>query len=454
MTINHPLAFKKLIRKTIIMEKKSIKALAQPALKVAGLFGTVGGFVADVLSPIGPFVLYLLYLSIFILIISLLITTVISKEKKELFKSISITAFFFSLIFGVFGQVNKGHKNGYLGENIGIISQFQSSLSLIDEKLENISTQVADVDEKIGGIDTKLDEGFINLANLIETSNPIENPSTPKDYILNAYLFKNGGDLQKSENSFLKFFELTGKYHIDVMYDFIKVIENNKGYNYVKVFFETNDSEDKVFNMYKLIFSKKSKDLSLLEKIKTSKLDQNLIDFAVVYLTNDVDFYMKIVSSDLLKNYTFPIENIFHIIRLKENGISELGDVILNKSRFNDLIAQGYGASASGRSLLEFYFTAIDISLNGMMSSGIKTIEESSNKEKAAFLFLISSSSNKRVELPDDWDYSDPNKTGDIANYFIKIKGEKYYLGSPIPTELAFELYDKWAEARSRLKLL
>lgn len=438
------------------METKSIKAMVQPALKVAGLFGTVGGFVADVLSPIGPIVLYLLYLSIFILIISLLITAVISKEKKDLFKSVSITAFFFSLVFGVFGQINKGHENGYLGENIEIVSQIQSSLSLIDEKLENISAQVTVVDEKIDGIDTKLDEGFNDLASLIKSSNPIQNPSTPKDYLLNAYLFKNGGDLQKSENSFLKFFELTGKYHIDVMYDFIKVIENNKGYNYVKIFFETNFSEDKVFNMFKLIFSNKNKDLNLLESIKTSKLDQNLIDFAVVYLTNDADFWMKIISNNFSNNYTFPIENIFHIIRLKENGISELGSVIANKSRFNDLLAQGYIASAnSGRSLLEFYFSAMDLSLNGMMSSDNKTINESSNVEKAAFLFLLGlSSDHERVELPDDWDYTNPNKTGDIANYFIEIKGEKYYLGSPIPTELDFELYNKWAEAKKRLELL
>ena len=243
------------------METKSIKALAKPALKVAGLFGTVGGFIGDVLSPLGPIILYLLYFSIFVLIISSLIAAVIPREKKDLFKSISIAALFFSVIFGVFGQINKGQENGYLGENIELVSQFQSSLNLIDEKLDKISTQVAVVDEKIDGIDQKLDEGFNDLANLIKTSNPIQNPSTPKDFILNAYLFKDGGDLQKSESSFLKFFELTNKYHIDVLHDYIEVIESNRGYNYVKTYFETNDSNDEVFVLFKTIFLSDENDI-------------------------------------------------------------------------------------------------------------------------------------------------------------------------------------------------
>ena len=36
------------------MESKSIQSLLKPAFKVAGLFGTVGGFIGDVLSPLGP----------------------------------------------------------------------------------------------------------------------------------------------------------------------------------------------------------------------------------------------------------------------------------------------------------------------------------------------------------------------------------------------------------------
>ena len=42
------------------MEKKNLKEIFQPALKFAGVLGTVGGFVGDVLSPLGPVLNYLL----------------------------------------------------------------------------------------------------------------------------------------------------------------------------------------------------------------------------------------------------------------------------------------------------------------------------------------------------------------------------------------------------------
>ena len=122
------------------MESKSIQSLLKPALKVAGLFGTVGGFIGDVLSPLGPILMYLLYLSIFTLIISLIAMFVTKDKKKELFKSITITSVLFSLMFGAFSQLNEDNENGFLSENVEFISQFQSNLNLIDEKLDKIDS--------------------------------------------------------------------------------------------------------------------------------------------------------------------------------------------------------------------------------------------------------------------------------------------------------------------------
>lgn len=44
------------------MEQNNFKQNLQPALKFAGVLGTVGGFIGDVLSPLGPVLNYLLYL--------------------------------------------------------------------------------------------------------------------------------------------------------------------------------------------------------------------------------------------------------------------------------------------------------------------------------------------------------------------------------------------------------
>ena len=77
-----------------------------------------------------------------------------------------------------------------MGDNLEFVSNFQSSLSIIDQKLDNISDQIDVVDEKITNIDEKLDAGFDNLSELIKSSNPIKNPTTPKDFLVNAYLLE------------------------------------------------------------------------------------------------------------------------------------------------------------------------------------------------------------------------------------------------------------------------
>jgi len=147
------------------METKNLNNLVKPALKFAGTIGTLGGFIADVLSPLGPILLYLVYISFLIFILSLPLI-IFSKTKKELFKSITLTSLMFSVVFGVFGQFNKETDNGFLGDNIQFISELQSSLSLIDEKLDAIN-------DKIDTVDNKLDDGFNNLEKGVNELNDI-----------------------------------------------------------------------------------------------------------------------------------------------------------------------------------------------------------------------------------------------------------------------------------------
>jgi len=426
------------------MESKSIQSLLKPALKVAGLFGTVGGFIGDVLSPLGPVLMYLLYLSIFTLIISLIAMFVTKDKKKELFKSITITSVLFSVMFGVFSQLNEDNENGFLSENVEFISQFQSNLNLIDEKLDKISDQIEVVDEKI-------DEGFKNLSEEIKNSNPIKNPKTPKDFILNAYLYMDGGDLKKSEESFISFFNLKEKFYIDALYDFVSVMRNNNGFNYVKTYFETNTNEDEVFKLFKLLNSKNSYDLELLEKIKTSNLNQNLIDFAVVLITNDSDFYMRVISADVSQNYSFPINNIESIIRLREKGIKELDNLILSKSKINDLLSSAGNSNMNGgKSLMEFYFSTIDLTINSFLSSDtMRSISEANDRTKMAFIQLVSGSDN-RVTIPDD----EKVEIGKMMDYFVEVEGEKYYLGSALPSKETLKLYSTWRDAKLRLENL
>ena len=86
----------------------------------------------------------------------------------------------------------------------------QNSLSNeINEKQDVIIDQMAD------------------MQNMLKGATPILNPTTPKDFIMNAYLYKNAGDLIKSELMFNKFITTTQLDKFDVYYDYLDVLESN-----------------------------------------------------------------------------------------------------------------------------------------------------------------------------------------------------------------------------------
>ena len=329
-----------------------LSKLIKSALNFAGIVGTVGGFVADVLSPIGPIITYLIYISIGMLIISTAILFLLPSSKRNSLKSISVTSLFFAIIFILFGQVNEDTENGFLGDNIEFIAEFQSTLNIIDEKLDKISDQVAVVDEKIDIIDNKLDEGFNDLAQLIKTSNPIQNPSTPKDYLLNAYLYKNGGDLKKSESSFLKFFELTESYKIDVLADYLDVIGSLNGRLYVKTFFETSNSDDEVFKLFKTIYT--SENDQIISNIKKLDINKNLIDFGMVQASNNANFWNSFALKGIETMNQTAINLNEHQKRLFDKGLADLNYLIINPLNVNRLLYTPYNAYTT--TFISFYY--------------------------------------------------------------------------------------------------
>lgn len=425
------------------MEKKNLKEIFQPALKFAGVLGTVGGFVGDVLSPLGPVLDYLLYLSIFALIISLVLFLLLPAAKKNLFKTASLTSLFFALIFGVFGQLNKETDNGFMGDNLEFISEFQSSLNIIDAKLDKISDQIEVVDEKLDSVDEKIDTGFENLSELIKTSNPIQNPSSPKDFLVNAYLYKNGGDLNKAESSFNSFFEITGSYKIDVISDFIDVLRNNKGKNFVKSYFQTRENiDDEVFTLFKTINISDKKDI--LNDIQKLDIDQNLIDFGLLYVTNNGGFWMDLVTLGSQSNDAFmyvrkAIELSQNDARFRSKGIEEISYLIINKQNLEKLIynqANPYDL----KTYIQFYFDTIQVNLSSYTSSMKVT-------EKSAFLGHFAASA-ERVNYPSTLE------ADEYEGYYVEKFGEKFVPGQAVPREDGLKLWDMYFKSREFYKNL
>ena len=271
------------------MEK--VKEALGPALKFSGIVGSITGFIGDVLSPLGPIIDYCFYISLSIFILSLVL--IISKKiKKYNIKKILFSSLALSIIFGIFGVVNQNTEQGVLGDNLEFISKLQGSLNIIDEKLDVVNTKLDVVDEKLETIDTKISKGFDDLSDLIKSSNHLENPTSAKDFIVNAYIYKNRGELLNSQKSFEEYFKISKRYEIDVMLDYSKVLEKNQGYTAIKMFYKQLEQlEDESVSVAEMI-STSNGDLDLLEQLWNKNLNSPIYKWAILTLKVGTVFEM------------------------------------------------------------------------------------------------------------------------------------------------------------------
>ena len=234
--------------------------------------GTLGGFIADVLTPLGPFTKW-----IFIIFIVLTIVLFITYLKNRSFgKKYFPISLILSTIFGFLFLINGDSKSGVLGDNIDGISSMQNSLFNLQESVDRI-------ENKIDVVSDKLDLGFDKIEELIKLNNPIENPSTPKDFIVNAYLFKSSGLLKKSQFSFEEYFRLADDFKVDVLLDYCDVFESNNGYKELKAQLELLPITEstKLVKLLRTSFDDKSLYLSLISE---GQENESLSKWAVLTL--------------------------------------------------------------------------------------------------------------------------------------------------------------------------
>jgi hypothetical protein len=196
-----------------------MKDQIRKSAKILAPIGALGGFISDVLTPLGPITKYLFICSLAICFILLILYVL---NKKKLAQNYLPSSIILAIVFGGFFVLNNNTENGILGDNVESIANLQNSLFSIQETVDR-------VEDKVDVIDEKLDVRFDKIEDLIKSSNPIANPRTANDFILNAYLYKNSGNLPKSEYAFEQFFKLTGLEKYDLYLDYFLVLKTNYG---------------------------------------------------------------------------------------------------------------------------------------------------------------------------------------------------------------------------------
>lgn len=187
--------------------------------QITGAIGTIGGFIADVLTPLAPFSKIL---SITFFSFGVLLLIFIKNDKVKFATKInSVSSLLVGVIFLGLSMASDDDK-GLLAAHVPAIQGLQESLNIVSEKLDII-------DEKVESGFESMESNFDNLESLIKANNPIDNPSSASDFIVNAYLFMQSGNEKKSLNSFEEFLKLTEVEKIDVYQDYYSVCVSVEG---------------------------------------------------------------------------------------------------------------------------------------------------------------------------------------------------------------------------------
>lgn len=212
------------------------KAFAQAARPIA-LIGAVGGFIGDIIQPLGNFAVWIAGLSLAIAVIALVWMILLRRRRgQEIWDTLAVGLFVvavgsfviftaWSFIFAV------GPERGYLAENIEPIGQVQAQLlglqkdvTEIKETTEVTATRVAESSDaqkaqatrQAEGISiqsaaaTAQAKGFADLQTQfasLQKGNIVDHPQTPQEWYSNARLYQLKGDTTNALKAYEGYFQ-------------------------------------------------------------------------------------------------------------------------------------------------------------------------------------------------------------------------------------------------------
>ncbi len=224
-----------------------------------GAIGAIGGFISDVMAPLGNLAPWVAGLSTLIFIGT--IVAYIGMRRRpgmELGESFMPGFLVISggsaLVFIVWSIVlSNAPENGYLADNIEPIAQIQASLLGLEEdvaeikettaetaeNVEAIATVQADVQEtgeetadNVETIATAQAEGFADIqaafAELQSSQSIIENPSTPQEWYSNARLYQLRGDTANAIAAYEGYFDF-GLEYVDPYIEYSNLLKATEG---------------------------------------------------------------------------------------------------------------------------------------------------------------------------------------------------------------------------------
>jgi hypothetical protein len=233
--LNHKLQFggiflSKFPRPLAIVYESGVKS----ALRFATPAAAIGGFVSDVLQPIGPFSLYLFILSIVSVLVSGSFAWALRqriesglRRKSSLICSFTTVC---SIVFGTtwFFFTSSCPDKGFLASRVDAIESIQESLLGVQHSVGRIESTVTQVSTDVDVIKSNVKDISKGVSELGKMGGIITNPTTPIELYNNALIFKERGDVG-SQRKALEAFVKTGEQKIEPYTMLVEVLKGMEG---------------------------------------------------------------------------------------------------------------------------------------------------------------------------------------------------------------------------------
>ncbi|MEY4861125.1 MAG: hypothetical protein RL059_824 [Bacteroidota bacterium] len=254
-----------------------------------------------------------------------------------------------------------------------------STTESIEAKTDNINTNVVKVFNR-----------FDQLEGAIKNANPIANPKTANDFIVNAYIFKNAGETEKAIDMFTQYFKKTKIARFDLYNDYYQLLKLNFSQEYA----EKKTKAELEFNMISaVIYCNEIYGNEALVKINKLKISKNLKVYLFLIKSNELKvdhisydiypFYIQVMTKRIglgsqlegIKPFFFDLKGPMNLLR--ENHWTDMRDqIILNYSLYQYYVKTHKISMKKGyykEGYAEFMLSAAKLSESNPSGNGMTT---------------------------------------------------------------------------------
>tara|TARA_B110000211_G_scaffold234459_1_gene304199 strand:+ start:1777 stop:2874 length:1098 start_codon:yes stop_codon:yes gene_type:complete len=129
-----------------------IRSKLKESFKILTPIGTAGGFIADILTPLGAVTQLLFFGSLIISLLLLVFHFINRKAESSISKRFLPISIVLAFIFGIFFLLNSNTEKGFLGDNTEIVSNLQNNLFNIEESIDQINQKQTDILDNVKDI--------------------------------------------------------------------------------------------------------------------------------------------------------------------------------------------------------------------------------------------------------------------------------------------------------------